>query len=121
MIMYNTNKKEDGQVVTFTCGKIAYTNPKRKANLAEVIFGFRMLSGNKEPYFVVGGYIWNTKHTDCVTCGCGVHKEIQKYANNNLLSEMIELGEKYHLVSKSKIPNDVVKRIEEILTIEHMP
>lgn len=121
MRIYNTDKKEDGQVAIFTCGKIAYTNPKRKANLAEVSFGFRMLSGNKEPYFVVGGEIWNTKHTDYVTCGCGVHKEIQEYVNNNLLGEMIELGEKYHLMKKSKIPEDVVERIEEILTIEHAP
>lgn len=108
----------DGGIVTVEFGKIAYSNPKRKSNLAVVEFGFRQLCGNPEPYFSVTGAIYNSSQTDYCTCGTGTQKEIQRHVKSSMLAEMIDLGEKYHLMNKSEIPEKDLKRIEDIIELE---
>lgn len=77
--------------------KIAYSS-NRRINMAEIEFGFRYINGNTDSYFTCTGSIWNGHHTDCVTCGCGVQKEILKYLPyNNLLIDLCILADKIHL------------------------
>jgi len=105
----------DGEVLTLTFGKIAYDNPKRKTNLAQVEFGWRMLKGNKEPYFTTTGGIWNCRHTDYVTCGASVHETIAKYVKDPILKKIVEYGKKYHLMDYSKVPKKDRKEIDDFI------
>lgn len=108
----------DGGIVTVDFGKIAYSNPKRKSNLAVVEFGLRQLCGNPEPYFSVTGAIYNSRQTDYCVCGSSTQKEIQRYVKSSMLADMIDLGEKYHLKYESEIPAEDLKRIKDIIELE---
>ena len=79
-------------------GKIAYGNPRSRANAAEVSVGFRYLSENNESYFTVTGEIWNRIHTDTLSCGCMTQDTILEYLPENaLLKKICEIAKKYHL------------------------
>jgi hypothetical protein len=106
----------DGGKITLSFGKIAYQNPKRRANLAEVTWGWSKLEGNKEPYFSVTGSIWNHIGTDIVTGGCSVQKTIARFIHgNDILKKIVDLGEKYHLMNYSAVPKEAKDEINSLL------
>ena len=106
----------DGGKITLVFGKIAYQNPKRKENLAEVTFGWAMLQGNKEPYFSVTGDIWNRTNTDIVIGGCEVQNTIARFVHgNDILKKVVAFGEKYHLMNYSVVPAKDRDEINELL------
>lgn len=110
------SRMRDGGVATLYFGKIAYSNPKRKSNLAQVEFGWRKLGGNDEPYFSVTGQIWNATKTDILTGGASVQKEIAKRLGKcPLLDRIVALGDKYHLRSRSNVPEDDRKAIDDLI------
>lgn len=106
----------DGGKITLNFGKIAYQNPKRRANLAEVTWGWSKLRGNKEPYFSVTGSIWNHIETDIVTGGCTVQNTIARFVHgNDTLKKVVAFGEKYHLMNYSAVPKKDRDEINELL------
>ena len=106
----------DGGVLTLRFGKIAYANKNRKANLAEVEFGWRKLSGNNEPYFTVTGNIWNQPQTDILCGGCSCQKTIAKYVHrNDILKKVIDFGDKYHLMNYSAVPKKDREAIDNLI------
>lgn len=103
----------------FTFGKVDGYNNGRRDCLVSLDFGFQEFSG-QEPYFSVCANLWNRLHTDIIwggQCVDDLKNTYKSLANNKLYCEMYDLWRAYHLKKKSEIPADVVKRIEEILTM----
>lgn len=104
-------RKEKGTDINF--GKIAYQGPRR---INEVIVsvelrtlggeetftykdGKQVPTGERTPEYQelsICGEIWNSRKTDCVTCGQCLD-EIAKYVHTPLFKEIYELWDKYHL------------------------
>lgn len=97
-------------------GKIAYGNPRSRANAAEVTIGFRYIEGNGESYFTVTGDIWNRIHTDILCGGCMTQETILEYLPENaLLKKVCEVAKKYHLKYFSSLTRKERKEIFEIM------
>ena len=97
-------------------GKIAYGNPRYRANAAEVTICFRYFKANGESYFTVTGEIWNRIHTDLLRCGCGTQETILEYLPENaLLKKVCEIAKKYHLKYFSSLTREEKKEIFEVM------
>lgn len=80
-------------------GKIAYTNPNRKANEVTVDIELRdctTKAGYPYKELAISGDIWNTRHTDCV-CGGQCLDTIAEYVDIPLFKEIHDLWNKHHL------------------------
>lgn len=103
-------------ILKLELGKIAYGNPRYRANAAEVSIGFRYFAKNKESYFTVTGDIWNRLHTDVLRCGCMTQDTILEYLPENaLLKKVCEVARKYHLKYFSSLKKNEKKEIFEVM------
>ena len=103
-------------ILKLELGKIAYGNPRYRANAAEVNIGFRYIDGNKESYFTVTGDIWNRIHTDVLRCGCMTQDTILEYLPENaLLKKVCEVAKKYHLKDFSSLKRNEKKEIFAVM------
>lgn len=76
---------------TFNFGKIDYNNVGRKINLATIEVRF---DGKR---FSACGNVWNSKQTDCISCGQNLD-DLYSYLNNNgLFLKIYSLWKQYHL------------------------
>jgi len=113
--MKNISNKQNF-ILKLELGKIAYGNPRYRANAAEVNIGFRYIDGNKESYFTVTGDIWNRIHTDILRGGCGTPDTILEYLPENaLLKKVCEVAKKYHLKYFSSLTRKERKEIFEVM------
>lgn len=99
---------------TFTFGKINY-NGTGKRYPAEVTLelrtrggedtftyqnGKRVYTGHKTPEYVelaICGMIWNTKKTDCVSCGQNLDTMYKYLKHNSLFMDLYRMWKQYHL------------------------
>lgn len=91
---------------TFSFGKFAYANPKRKAN--EITVTVTIYNGNT---LSVVGDIWNAKKTDVVRCGQCLDT-IAEYVKCRKFKEIYNLWNEYHL---KVMPSDVLAKVREII------
>ena len=103
--------------VTLKLGKIDYNGTGRKTNSTEVNVGFTYLDGNKESHFSVTGDIWNIRHSDIVRGGCGTPEFLLKefFPNNDTLRRVVELANKWHLTSYSRLPETTLAEIIDLM------
>ena len=92
---------------------------KSGKNNCEVVldFGFQEFHG-QAPYFSVIGYLYNHLHTDCIMggqCIDGLAELFPRLGNNAKYLEIMNLWKSYHLKPIDQIPENVVKRINEIV------
>lgn len=111
----------------YSFGKVAY-NGKRKIN--EVTLEVVLRNWNGYPEFTAHVMVWNSTHSDTVTCGQAIEKLYNRFSilkDSILYKTIMQLWKKYHLHNISNIPaedkelidllfsNKGRKEIEEIL------
>ena len=111
-ITSTTNK-----TVVLNLGKIDYHGIGRKTNKVEVHIGFRYIYGNNESYFCAYGNIWNAKETLLLESHTSTIRFLfeEFFPNNEILKKIINLGNKWHLVPFSEIPENALKEIVELM------
>ena len=108
--------QKEHKMVKYTLPKIAFNGAKTKRNLPEVEFGMRYIDGNDSSYFTCVGYIWNSRKTDVITCGCSIQDEIRNYfPNDELLKEICEIAKRLHLKHYYVLSVEDMKKIEELI------
>ena len=105
------------KIVALNLGKIDYRGIGRKTNKADARIGFRYIHGNNESYFCVYGYIWNAKETNILHGGAGTLSFLLEefFPNNEILRRIVHLGNKWHLIPLSEIPENDLKEIVELM------
>ena len=105
------------KIVTLDLGKIDYNGQGRRTNKAEVEIGFRYIKGNKESHFSVVGHIWNMRHSDILRGGCGTPQFLLEefFPHNATLRRVVQLAEKWHLTTYSRIPKNVMSEIIDLM------
>jgi hypothetical protein len=78
-----------------TLGKIDYYNTGRKNNLCELVIDLN--ETDKGYAFSMSGFIWNTKKTDCLTCGQICEDFLMYFPNNEKVKRLVEIWKEYHL------------------------
>lgn len=93
---------------TLALGKVAYSNPRRKANAVELELRLEWKSADDMARTVnllpapahwalsICGSIWNATHTDCVSCGQNIDK-IAKLINTPRTRRIKAIWERWHL------------------------
>jgi hypothetical protein len=128
MAKNNTNVKMSK---TFNLGKIAYTNPARRANLVTVTVELRQCGGEetfsadrvtgRTPRYVelsICGDVWNCRHTDIV---CGgqcldiIHEYREQLSDPDLFDELFTLWQNYHLNGMHAGTPEQERRVKEWL------
>ena len=79
---------------TFNFGKIDYNNSGRKNCLVTV--EVELKESENGPVFTASGNIWNSRKTDCYSCGQNLDT-IAEYINTPLFGEILRLWNAYHL------------------------
>lgn len=105
------------KIVTLDLGKIDYNCQGRRTNKAEVQVGFEFLRGNDESYFFVVGDIWNMRHSDILRGGAGTPQFLLEefFPHNATLRRVVQLAEKWHLTTYSRIPKNVMSEIIDLM------
>ncbi len=84
---------------TFDFGKIAYNGQKAKTNLVEL--ELNLVIEGKKAIFTAMGRVWNSKHSNYITCGQMIDDVFNEFANQlknpTLYKEIMQLWEKWHL------------------------
>ena len=105
------------KIVALNLGKIDYRGIGRKTNKAAVYIGFHYDTRYNESYFGVYGYIWNVKETNILYGGTGTPSFLLEefFHNNATLKRVVNLADKWHLVTFSEIPENDLKEIVELM------
>lgn len=75
----------------YILGKCDYSNNGRKAYLAEVEWEL------KDGRFSASAGIWNTKHTDYISCGQMLNDLIKYFPHDQKLRRIVKVWERWHL------------------------
>lgn len=87
-------------------GKIAYDNPRRKTNVAELDLELRWRNGgvsvDNKPlpgHWVLSicGTIWNSTQTDCSSCGQNYARLAEFFSGNKRFDRIVEIWNRWHL------------------------
>lgn len=106
----------------FVFPKIAYTS-KRRINLPTLEVDF--YHNSKGQYvFSVCGEIWNSRHTDCITCGqcLDTMDEIPELHHNPLFAKIYRLWKLYHLNdchAGTELQESSVNEYRDVCRISH--